>query len=105
MTGRWLALRPILLNGYTSNSCRGGKKMGYAELIELLRALPADKQAEVFDFVEFLAARNATEGGKPPAHGEWTDAEFAELAMRQALRGMEDDPVSYSQDDLRESWQ
>ncbi len=33
--------------------------MGYAELIERVQTLPADKQAEVFDFVEFLAARNA----------------------------------------------
>lgn len=79
--------------------------MGYAELIELLRALPADKQAEVFDFVEFLAARSTAEGARPLAHGEWTDREFAELSMRQALRGIEDDPVSYSRNDLRESWQ
>lgn len=32
--------------------------MGYAELIERVQTLPADKQAEVFDFVEFLATRN-----------------------------------------------
>jgi hypothetical protein len=31
--------------------------MGYAELIEKLQNLPADKQFEVFDFVEFLASR------------------------------------------------
>jgi len=36
--------------------------MGYAELIEKkLLTLPEVKQAEVFDFVEFLAARNQTE--------------------------------------------
>lgn len=36
--------------------------MGYAELIEKkLLTLPEAKQAEVFDFVEFLAARNQTE--------------------------------------------
>lgn len=33
--------------------------MGYAELIKKLQTLPEDKQAEVFDFVEFLAARFA----------------------------------------------
>lgn len=33
--------------------------MGYAELIERLQALPQDKQAEVFDFVEFLAVRES----------------------------------------------
>ena len=36
--------------------------MSYAELIEKrLRTLPEAKQAEVFDFVEFLAARNLAE--------------------------------------------
>lgn len=35
--------------------------MGYAELIKRLQALPEAKQAEVFDFVEFLAARNQAE--------------------------------------------
>lgn len=32
--------------------------MGYAELISRLQVLPEDKQAEVFDFVEFLVQRN-----------------------------------------------
>ena len=35
--------------------------MSYAELIEKLQALPDSKQAEVFDFVEFLANRNQVE--------------------------------------------
>jgi hypothetical protein len=39
--------------------------MSYAALIEKkLLALPVDKQAEVFDFVEFLAARNQVEAGE-----------------------------------------
>ena len=78
--------------------------MGYAELIERLQALPQDKQTEVFDFVEFLAMRNKSME-KQSAHSEWTDAEFAGLAMAQALRGMEDDPVNYTNADLRERWQ
>lgn len=77
--------------------------MGYAELIERLQALPQDKQAEVFDFVEFLLARSGA--AEPQPHGEWSDSEFAAMAMAQALRGLEDDPVSYSQADLRERWQ
>lgn len=32
--------------------------MGYADLIRHLQALPESKQAEVFDFVEFLLERN-----------------------------------------------
>jgi hypothetical protein len=32
--------------------------MGYADLISSMQVLPKDKQAEVFDFVEFLVQRN-----------------------------------------------
>lgn len=35
--------------------------MSYAELIVKLQQLPEAKQAEVFDFVEFLATRNQVE--------------------------------------------
>lgn len=50
--------------------------MGFAELIERLQTLPEAKQAEVFDFVEFLAHRNqaATENEHPLARSvlaEW----------------------------------
>lgn len=79
--------------------------MGYAELIERLRALPQDKQIEVFDFVEFLSARSGSAGEGRDTHGDWTDAEFSNMAMTQALRGVEDDPVAYTRDDLREKWQ
>lgn len=78
--------------------------MGYAELIEKLRSLPDDKRAEVFDFVEFLSTRAAQEG-KSLTKGEWTNADFANFALSQALRGMEDDPVTYSLADLKERWQ
>jgi len=79
--------------------------MGYAELIERLQALPQEKQAEVFDFVEFLSARVGSAGAAHLARGDWTDAEFSNMAMAQALRGIEDDPVVYSRGDLREQWQ
>ncbi|MDO9052992.1 MAG: hypothetical protein Q7U37_03540 [Gallionella sp.] len=78
--------------------------MGYAELINRLESLPRDKQVEVFDFVEFLAARCGASTNKSPPHLEWTDAEFSELSMRQALRGMEDESVTYTRADLREQW-
>ena len=35
--------------------------MSYAELIEQIQTLTEAKQAEVFDFVEFLAKRNRVE--------------------------------------------
>jgi len=79
--------------------------MGYAELIEKIKALPEDKQAEVFDFVEFPAARIAASGVDDKRDNEeWTEVDVASFSMGQALRGMEDDPVTYSRDDLRECW-
>lgn len=77
--------------------------MGYAKLIERLQALPPDKQAEVFDFVEFLSARSGK--GQTHVRGEWAGAEFANMAMAQALHGLEDDLVTYTLADLRERWQ
>ncbi len=50
--------------------------MGYAELIERVQTLPADKQAEVFDFVEFLAARNAAGALPMPALAQSSLAEL-----------------------------
>ena len=79
--------------------------MGYAELIERLQALPQEKQIEVFDFVEFLSARCGSAGEALLARDDWTDTEFSRMAMMQALRGIEDDPVAYTRDDLREQWQ
>lgn len=77
--------------------------MGYPELIEKLEALPDEKRTEVFDFVDYLAARFASD--RAPAVDQWTDQEFADMAMQQALRGMDDDPVTYGDADLRERWQ
>lgn len=78
--------------------------MGYAELISRLESLPRDKQAEVFDFVEFLAARCGTTFGTQLTHAEWTDAEFSKMAMQQALRGIDEETVTYTRADLREQW-
>ncbi|TXT27242.1 MAG: hypothetical protein FD134_148 [Gallionellaceae bacterium] len=77
--------------------------MGYAELLKTVQSLPKDKQSEVFDFVTFLAARCgvAIEDG----HGEWAGNEFAELSLRQAIRGMESEPAHYTPSDLKERWQ
>ena len=74
--------------------------MSYAELVEKLQALPQDKQAEVFDFVEYLVARF----GKSADPSEWTRGAFAEFSLGQALRGLEEDSVTYTVDDVREPW-
>jgi hypothetical protein len=79
--------------------------MGYAELISRLEALPREKQAEVFEFVEFLSARCGTTANNQPSQSEWTEAEFSELSLSQAMRGMEQEVSLYSRDDLQERWQ
>jgi hypothetical protein len=70
--------------------------MGYAELIaQKLGTLPPEKLAEVYDFVEFIAARVSP---------GWTDAHFQSMSLAQAMRDAEDDPVAYAQSDCRETW-
>lgn len=79
--------------------------MGYTELIQRrLQTLSQEKQAEVYDFVEFLAARSLNAGLKAEQSGNWTDTEFSQMAMAKAMRGLEDDPVAYELDDIKERW-
>lgn len=85
--------------------------MGYAELIQQrLQTLPPEKQAEVYDFVEFLATRSQvvmpldTEPRKKSAPIDWTDDEFSKLSITQAMRGLENDPVDYVLTDIKERW-
>lgn len=76
--------------------------MGYAELIQQkLSALPPEKQAEIYDFVSIVSARTAAD----MAHEDWTQLEFSRASLAQAMRGLEDDPVIYTRDDLKEKWQ
>lgn len=80
--------------------------MGYAELIQQrLQALSTEKQAEVYDFVEFIATRVPAAALKTEHADNWTDSEFSKLAMAKAMRGLEDDPVTYGLADLKERWQ
>jgi hypothetical protein len=49
-------------------------------IIEKIASLPADKQQE------------------------WPDSTFAQFSMQQAMRGLEDETVIYTDDDLKEHW-
>jgi Protein of unknown function (DUF2281) len=74
--------------------------MGVAEKIaEIAATLPPAKQAEVLDFVEFLASR--TTGGGVPDPAEWTDTAFQTLALRGLAD--DDDPVRYDLSDCKET--
>ncbi|MGZ4993381.1 MAG: DUF2281 domain-containing protein [Methylobacter sp.] len=52
--------------------------MSYAELIEKLQTLPEAKQAEAFDFVDFLANRNQAVSRN--------DKTLAESALAELIR-------------------
>jgi len=79
--------------------------MNPAQFFEKMQALPPDKQAEVLDFIDFLASRSLTPRDRKIADDEWTTADFSQMAMSQAMRGMEGEPPLYTLDDLKERWQ
>lgn len=64
--------------------------MSLAELIERLQTLPEAKQAEVFDFVEFLANRNPA---APKIEKTLADSPLAEF-MKSPLTVDEFTPLS-----------
>lgn len=79
-------------------------EMKLVQFFEKVQALSPDKQAEVFDFIDFLASRSAASDVQKSADDDWTTAEFSQMAMSQAMRGMEDEPPLYALDDLKERW-
>ncbi len=71
--------------------------MGFAELIEKIQTLPESKQAEVFDFVAFLANRNQEEPGNDKTLADSPMAEF----IRNPLRVNEFTPLSREEANAR----
>ena len=76
--------------------------MNYAHLIEKLQKLPAEKQAEVVDFVDYLASRftQHTAG----AYEEWDEQGYSRFSMNQAMQGLQDETPTYSESDIKERW-
>jgi len=63
-------------------------------IVQRLKSLPASAQREVLDFVEFLAHRLRQE-----------EMRWADLSMRAALRGMEDEVwPEYREEHFKEKW-
>ena len=56
--------------------------MGYADLISRMQVLPEDKQAAVFDFVEFLVQRNQPAAKPATTLGETSWAELLKNPAR-----------------------
>lgn len=72
--------------------------MGLADrIVEHLRRLPEEAQAEVLDFVELLET-------KSKKNGEDSEGAWSSFSLAQAMRGMEDEEEIYSLQDLREAF-
>ena len=77
--------------------------MNLAEQIyQTLKPLPEARVQEVLDFALFLRQRESVTDWNNTEDNEWTNAEFTEMAMNQAMRGMEDEPSLYTLDALSE---
>ncbi len=63
------------------------------------------------EFTNFLLSKNKSsvrplvDVATPYSFTDWNNAEFTEMAMNQAMRGMENDPALYTLEDLKERWQ
>lgn len=81
-----------------------GPVMGHSDLIRTLQTLPPDKQAEVVNFIEYLAARFATPVTQQQPNADWDEASFAEFSIAQAATVTDSENVNYSLADLKERW-
>ncbi|MEA3642711.1 MAG: DUF2281 domain-containing protein [Lamprobacter sp.] len=76
-----------------------GISMQIEELIVKVRRLPALRQQEVMDFVVFLEQRDSE-----PGQSDWSEQNFRAMSIEQAMRGLEDEPDLYCEDDLKDRW-
>jgi len=79
--------------------------MGYAELIQQrVQSLPSDKQAQVFDFVEFIARRTPTTQGQASDQGP--QSVLAALAAARAVwPPLEPHQIEDISTNLRSQWE
>ncbi|MYL25144.1 DUF2281 domain-containing protein [Halomonas alkaliantarctica] len=74
------------------------------ELMAKVSRLPPFRQQEVMDFVTFLEQRDGENApGKIPA--DWSEQQFQTMSLDQAMRGLENEPDLYTDDDVKERWQ
>lgn len=69
------------------------------ELIAKVSRLPALRQQEVMDFVMFLEQRDGQ-----AEQADWSEQHFRTMSIEQAMRGLEDEPDLYCEEDLTERW-
>lgn len=68
------------------------------ELMAKVSRLPAFRQQEVMDFVAFLEQR-ADEGTAEKITTDWSEQQFQTMSLDQAMRGLENEPDLYTDDD------
>lgn len=88
----------ICLTGFTWNCGSSGKIKQSEEnkvnlddsFLEKLRQLPADKQREAIDFVEFLHKKSSVAGSRRSLKGLWADlgVDISEEDLSQARKEM-----------------
>ncbi|MBS9402902.1 DUF2281 domain-containing protein [Halomonas sp. TRM85114] len=76
--------------------------MQLEELIAKVSRLPTFRQQEVMDFVAFLEQRHGDSAQAEQA--DWSEQQFRAMSVEQAMRGLDDEPEIYSEDDLMERW-
>ena len=79
--------------------------MNFAQSItEKIASLPENMQQEVSDFVDFMIFRKQVNLKKNNLHSEWTNNDFVQFSMQQAFKDIEDDPIIYTVENLKERW-
>ncbi|MGC9387029.1 MAG: DUF2281 domain-containing protein [Hydrogenovibrio sp.] len=73
-------------------------------LLEKINRLPRDKREEVIDFISFLESRYARSDAELKGVAPWTGESYLSMSLDQAMRGLEDEPEMYHDDDLKERW-
>jgi hypothetical protein len=76
--------------------------MQLEKLVNMVSRLPPARQQEVMDFAAFLERRYGEKD--QAAVADWTEQEFRTLSTEQAMRGIEDEPELYSEEDVKEHW-
>ena len=69
--------------------------MSLAEkIIEKVKSLPEDKQAEILDFIDFLSKKINEEERK----------QWSQFSLEEAMRGLETEETLYTVEDIKEKY-
>jgi hypothetical protein len=71
-------------------------------LKSLIRNAPDDQSSKIDDFDQMPTQCASLSNVEAT---DWSDQEFKDFSMQQALRGMDEDPVIYTDADLQKLWQ